>query len=146
MGALAYLIAWLVGLVGLTAAPEGAYRDPILPVPSPTPVVEAPADITVTTGLVVEFARGYADAGGPPELIDHLVYNVIPCESGWQVEPPYSGFLGLAQFHPDTWARAGGGDWRDPYQQGANVATWIRLIGVDAAGTAAGWPHCWWAG
>jgi hypothetical protein len=73
-----------------------------------------------------EFIRGYQEAGGAPALLDHFLNVVIPCESGWQVNP--GGYhLGLAQFAPDSWAAAGGGDPFDAYQQGANTARWAKM-------------------
>jgi hypothetical protein len=45
------------------------------------------------------------------------------------------------QFLPSTWHSVGGGDWYDPWQQGANTA---RLI--ERANPATQWPVCWFAG
>ena len=62
----------------------------------------------------------------------HFMDVVIPCESNWHVDSVSAGgHLGLAQFAPDSWAKAasrtGLWDWRDPYAQGANVAVWVSL-------------------
>ena len=64
---------------------------------------------------------------------------VVPCESEWRLDPP-GYYLGLAQWEPGTWELAGGGDYRDPYQQGFNVAVWSNR--VDPAGDG-GWKDCW---
>lgn len=76
------------------------------------------------------FIGGYLAAGVLPDLLPHFVDVVIPCESGWRIDP--GGFhLGLAQFNPDSWARVaartGYWDWRDPWQHGYNVAVWASL-------------------
>ena len=94
------------------------------------------------------FSLGYTDrADGEAyllSLLDHIVEEVIPCESSWQADP--EGFhLGLAQFDPGTWAsarRAPDADYRDPYEQGWAVAEWISRI-KGREGTKAGWPSCW---
>lgn len=74
------------------------------------------------------FRQGYMDAQGPSGLLEHFVHVVVPCESKWNVSAVSGGgHLGLAQFSASSWERAGGGDWRDPYQQGANVARWSNM-------------------
>ena len=74
------------------------------------------------------FLQGYRDMGGPPDLEAHFIERVIPCESNWDVQAiSPSGHLGLAQFTQDSWDKAGGGDWTNAYQQGANTARWVRL-------------------
>lgn len=88
---------------------------------------------------LADFVRGYRDAGGRPAWEERFVSVVIPCESGWRLDP-LGFYLGLAQWHPDTWERAGGGDYRDPWQQGHNVAAWSNI--VDPASTG-GWQGCW---
>lgn len=53
------------------------------------------------------------------------------CPNGESGGDPYAmsawGHLGMAQFDPASWEGAGGGDWTDPYQQGANVARWSAI-------------------
>jgi len=84
--------------------------------------------------------------------VDHLLRNVGPCEGGPTFRNDYgNGYVSRFQFHPGSWATAaaisGYNDGGDPYHVGANVATWIRLIGGrEAAGTTSGWPVCWWRG
>jgi hypothetical protein len=89
-----------------------------------------------------EFTRGYYDAGG--DSSGRHLRCWIDCESSWQLETD-GVFLGLAQFHEDTWSivaeRTGLTDWKDPYHQGFNTATWEQLV---SPGTRAGWPVCWW--
>ncbi len=94
------------------------------------------------SALVERFLAGYRAAGGPPELEQHFVERVIPCESSWRVDPPGS-HLGLAQFHLGTWRLSArpGADYRDPFEQGYAVARWLAS-GIDP-GTTAGWPVCW---
>jgi hypothetical protein len=83
------------------------------------------------TGLILlAFVAGYQAGGGPPELLDHFLYVVIPCESGWRLDPP--GYhRGLAQFAPDSWERAAAltGCWAyaDAYCQGLNVGVWSQI-------------------
>jgi len=92
-----------------------------------------------------QFLNGYRYCGGPPEYEQHLVQIVIPCESGWVLDP--GGYhLGLAQFDPQTWAVAAPpeSDFRQAVAQGCAVARWINR-GIDP-GSSAGWPYCWWAG
>ena len=92
---------------------------------------------------ISRFLEGYRSADGPSCWEGHFVQVVIPCESSWRLDPP--GFwLGLVQFDPDTWAKARrhpDADYRDPFEQGWAVATWINA-GVDPAGTG-GWAGCW---
>ncbi|GAG36801.1 unnamed protein product [marine sediment metagenome] len=92
------------------------------------------------------FLAGYRAGGGDPAWEEHLVNDVIPCESGWNVDS--GGYhYGLAQFAPGTWAAAEcspGADWRDPWEQGCAVASWMSQI-PGRWGTSAGWPICWWA-
>lgn len=86
-----------------------------------------------------DFDRGFLEAGGAPALLPRIA-RVRYCESS-DVPTIVGGglYLGLMQFHPRTWTAAGGGDWRDPYQQGANTA---RLIAM--ANPASQWPVCWY--
>lgn len=97
---------------------------------------------SAATASQAEFRRGYRAAGGDPDWEGHVVNVVIPCESSWNVDPG-GPHLGLAQFSEDTWAKASrpGADYRDPYEQGWAVATWMGMI-ADWD-TTAGWPRCW---
>ncbi|OGS01160.1 MAG: hypothetical protein A2V88_08750 [Elusimicrobia bacterium RBG_16_66_12] len=98
---------------------------------------------TAAPSLREAFLAGYAAVGGPPEWAAHLTDVVIPCESGWDTDP-FGYHLGLAQFAPDTWARAArpGADWRDAWEQGWAVGNWVGPLGVDPAGSG-GWLNCW---
>lgn len=107
--------------------------------------------LVVAQGCTVqEFIRGYRDAMGPPEHEYHVVHDVIPCEYGggnfqwgWR---PYDHanplYVSRAQFSPDSWERAGGGDPYDDYTVGRNVANWLNRI--SEPGGTGGWPVCWW--
>lgn len=128
-----------------TRGPQG------VPAPAPVPTVIAmaasptlaPPAPAGAAALMAAFLAGYAAGGGPPDLAAHFADIVIPCESGWDLDPP--GYhLGLAQFAPDTWARAArpGADYRDAWEQGFAVGNWIGPLGVDPAGTG-GWANCW---
>ena len=93
-----------------------------------------------------QFRAGYeARANGNPYLLsleNHVENHVIPCESGWNMDPP-GDYLGLAQFDPGTWQkarRAPDSDYRDAWEAGYAVANWISMID-DPAGRA-GWG-CW---
>ncbi len=92
------------------------------------------------------FIQGYRDAGGPAVYEQHLI-AVIQCESGWRIEPGNPTYRGLAQFHPDTWARARrspDADYLDPYEQGWAVGNWIRKLEASGSspGGSGGWPYC----
>ena len=94
--------------------------------------------------LQQEFIRGYTDAGGPPEYLQHFLYDVIPCESGWQPDPGNPDYVGLGQFVWSTWVsvrRAPDADWLDPYEQG-----WA--VGYNAAHSDpyGQWPVCFLRG
>lgn len=100
---------------------------------------------------VARFRAGFLEAGGDPAVLEHVIGIVIVCEYGrgdferaWR---PYDHanplYMSRAQFHPDSWARAGGGDPADDHQVGANVARWLSMIGIEAAGTTSGWVVCW---
>ena len=93
------------------------------------------------------FIDGYRDAGGPFDKLTHILDDVIVCESEWNNIYGYdgpNGYLSVAQFDPDSWRKAGGGDPFDLYQTGGNVARWLRLI--DDPGSSSGWPVCFWEG
>ena len=95
-----------------------------------------------------DFRAGYIERAQGDQyllsLLDHFVERVIGCESSWVLDPGGSLHLGLAQFSPDTWAkarRAPDSDWRSGWEQGFAVASWVSLI-RGREGTAAGWPYC----
>jgi hypothetical protein len=127
----------LVGFLGRVPAAASSYEVVVAddrPVPCPRG-----DDLDVFD----EFFAGYFDAGGTSTL--RHITCLIWCESRWQLET--SGiFLGLGQFHKSTWATVsawtGFNDWRNPYHQGFNVATWAAAI--ESPGGTGGWPHCWW--
>jgi soluble lytic murein transglycosylase-like protein len=112
--------------------------------PAPSPSLQ-PAPITEPADLIADFSAGYRAAGGPPDLLDHLITVVIPCESHWNpLDQSDAGQLGLLQFDPDTWRRAAraGADWRVSFEQGWAGATWINAIAEP--GGSGGWRVCWW--
>ena len=120
------------GILGPTATPGLARA-------IPEPRVAAPPSQRAAL-----FFAGYRAAGGPPEHEGHVVERVIPCEAGWQLDPP-GYLLGLAQFDPGTWAVARcspDADYRDPWEQGCAVENWLNS-GIDPGSTAGG-PTCWW--
>lgn len=94
---------------------------------------------SIASPSISDFDRGFLDAGGSIYVLPR-VHRTMRCESSGDPYAVGSGlYLGLMQFHPRTWTAAGGGDWRDPYQQGANTA---RLIAM--ANPAYQWPVCWY--
>ena len=113
--------------------------------PSDAPTIEAagvadPVGVSLTTSnapdtdgtglILLAFVAGYQAGGGPSEPLDHFLYVVIPCESGWRLNPP--GYhRGLAQFAPDSWERVAAltGCWAyaDAYCQGKNVGVWSQI-------------------
>lgn len=96
--------------------------------------------MTAAGTMMERFVGGYIDAGGPVAHLSRVVTRVIPCESGGNPSAYSSAgpFYGLMQFLGSTWSAMGGGDWRDPYQQGVNTA---KL--VQRANPATQWPVCW---
>ncbi len=112
--------------------------------PSPAPERAEPQPEPAAGTAVETFLAGYRAGGGDPAWEEHLVNDVIPCESGWQLDSP-GIYYGLAQFAPGTWANAArpGADYRDAYEQGWAVASWMSQI-PGRWGTSAGWPNCWW--
>lgn len=102
----------------------------------PPPVEEPPPPPTV----IDLFIAGYRDSGGPEDKLEHIVTRVIPCESSGNpyAVSPAGPYYGLMQFVGATWRAAGGGDWADPYQQGANTA-WL----LGKANPSTQWPVCW---
>ena len=123
-------VATAAAVPTLTPRAEPAPRVPQPPVTTP----EGPAD------PMAAFSAGYRDAGGPPEYLDHLLADVIPCEWGWHPWQPGNGYLSRAQFDPLSWQDAGGGDPWDDYTVGGNVARWIGKVNPGGSG---GWPNCW---
>jgi len=87
------------------------------------------------------FLAGYRGAGGAANYEAHIVEDVIPCEYGWEPWQPGNGYLSRAQFDPQSWETAGGGDPADDYTVGANMARWMAMVDP---GSSAGWPVCWW--
>lgn len=122
------------------AAPSPTLAPTVPPaLPTPPPVREEPAD------RIAAFTAGYRDAGGPPQYLDHLIADVIPCESHWNpLNVSDAGHLGLLQFDPGTWETCArvGADWRDPYEQGWAGA--ILLNSIAEPGGTGGWRVCWW--
>ena len=109
-------------------------------VPTPTPMPFVPEG-----EVEVAFFSGWHEAGGGNLKDDWSTWRMINCESHWN--PLAEGIhWGLAQFHPGTWATVaeitGLNDWKNPYHQGFNAATWANL--VEAPGSSTGWPYCWW--
>lgn len=97
---------------------------------------------TTSNSMAQQFTDGYRKAGGPEQLLNHILYRVIPCESTYN---PYAlnhvgPFYGLMQFYPPTWYAMGGGDWFSAWWQGYNTA---KLLHHASPGTQ--WPHCWFA-
>ena len=90
---------------------------------------EVGGQVDAAQGWIIErFILGYREADGADALLEHFLRVVIPCESRWNpLVVSEGGHMGLAQFHPDSWAKAGGGDPFDAYQQGANVARWAAM-------------------
>lgn len=85
------------------------------------------------------FTAGYLAAGGNGNLLPRVLRTMM-CESegkprAYNAAGPY---YGLMQFSETTWQSVGGGDWFDPYTQGANTA---RLMA--RANPATQWPVCW---
>jgi len=116
-----------------------------------------PASPGATRGeaALAAFRQGYRQVGGPEALLEHFVERVLSCEAGVDAEgnidwtPGNAEYRSAAQAHPLSWERVEREVGRvllyeEPYDVGIFVAVWIRLIGVVAAGTNAGWPICWW--
>lgn len=121
-----------------TAAPAQTLTPTAAPAPrAPQPPANPPAG---PADPMATFSAGYRDAGGPPEYLDGLLSWVIPCEWGWHPWRPGNGYLSRAQFDPQSWEDAGGGDPYDDYTVGGNVARWIRMVDPGGSG---GWPNCW---
>ena len=87
-----------------------------------------------------QFAAGYIAGGGPAQYLEKILASVIPCESGYNLRAynPAGPFYGLMQFLPETWARTGGGDWFDAWQQGHNTAVLLQ-----GSSPSTQWPSCW---
>jgi hypothetical protein len=123
------------------------YRTSLVIQPEPDYVLAVPATPPTPED---RFAAGYRDAGGPPQLLDHFVANVLPCEGGASWDYPVghaSGYVSRAQFHPGSWATARRHvdvDPTDPYEVGYAVGRWLQLI--DEPGGTGGWPVCYWRG
>jgi hypothetical protein len=121
---------------------EVAYTKPAAPAleaeAPPAPEPETPPELSV----IDLFVAGYRAAGGPEHHLSRIIHRVIPCESTGNPRAfnRVGPFYGLMQFLPSTWYAVGGGNWFDPWQQGANTA---RLLHV--ANPATQWPVCWFA-
>ena len=106
-----------------------------------TPRAASSANANPSVGEVRDaFAAGYIAGGGPAQYLEYILANVIPCESGYNLRAfnPAGPFYGLMQFHPETWANTGGGDWFDAWQQGHNTG-----ILLQRSSPATQWPSCW---
>jgi len=115
----------------------------VLPVSAPS--VRPPLSVSDPWAA---FADGYRAWGGREEWLEHAYRVVTECEGS-----QWAGYYGTpywsrAQFSADTWAKVtaitGLADPDAPFDTGANMAVWIGLIGIEAAGTSSGWPSCWW--
>jgi len=93
------------------------------------------------------FLLGYRERHGNPGYEQLLLFRVIPCESGWNLNP-VGYYYGLAQFDPGTWASHAppGYSYTDPWAQGWAVADLIEDLEANGTspGSSGGWPHCWW--
>ena len=125
---------WLAAVLAPALVPDALANMPLGADSAPAPdsagsaPVGSPAQAAETEAVIALFIQGYRDSSGYPAWESHFVLEVIPCESHWNtfaVSP--AGHLGLAQFEVRSWEKAGGGDWTDPYQQGANVARWSSM-------------------
>lgn len=126
--ALLMLLAVLNGQSNLADTYQGPYEVPAVEAPLPYPVETGsigPAVAAISAADIVEqFSRGYFEAGGPAYAWPAVV-EMVRCESSWLLytDGPYNG---LAQFDWPTWAEAGGGNPYDPYDQGRNVAYFVK--------------------
>lgn len=120
------------------------------PIPTATP---EPIQQTVYTYITGDelFASGYLEHGGNPNWLAHFLYDVAPCEGGYEYLASYASapfYLSRLQFNPGSWATAAAATGRydpaNPYDVGANTAWWSNAI--DHPGTTSGWPYCWWIG
>lgn len=118
-----------------------------------TALPEPPARAPDVPSAEDRFRAGYRDQGGPPELLEHFIHNVLPCESGdgnggidWT--PGNQNYRTAAQFHPGTMATIeaaiGPIRFEDPYDVGRAVAWWLGAI--SEPGGTGGWPVCYWRG
>lgn len=106
------------------------------PIPEPQSLTKAPENDAIFDTLRAAFVQGWT-AGGGDAVTLRLVLCIQGKESGgdplaYNTAGP---FYGLMQFAGPTWDAMGGGDWRDPYQQGVNTAKLWR-----AASPANQWP------
>ncbi len=99
--------------------------------------------VTASTSTYTRFFEGYREGNG--QYSEARIDAMIQCESSWRIDPG-GWHLGLAQFDPGTWATVSGitgyTDWRDPFSQGFNTATWASMVDP---GSRSGWPSCWGA-
>lgn len=103
--------------------------------------------------VVADFVCGYETRAAGDEtllaFLPHFVIVVIPCESTWQLDPPASGHIGLAQFSAGTWAMAARTPDADPYdafEQGYAVAEWTARLLAEGSHPASrgGWLGTWY--
>ena len=116
---------------------------PVLPVSAPSVHSDLP-----TSDPSGAFADGFRAWGGREEWLEHAYRVVTECEGSQWVGYYGTPYWSRAQFSADTWAKVtaitGLADPDAPFDTGANMAVWIGLIGIEAAGTSSGWPSCWW--
>ena len=105
---------------------------------------------TIQAGTVERnaFRQGYQDYMGNPVWEDRFIDVILNCENktyGWVWRPSASSYITVAQFHPDTWARASAATGLDDpynlYHVGAAVAYWS--VSIEHPGASGGWPGCW---
>ena len=89
-----------------------------------------------------QFALGFLSAGGPREVLPHIIHRVMPCESSYNryAVNKVGPFYGLMQFLPATWHALDGGNWYSARVQGENTA---KLLADSDPSTQ--WPVCWFA-
>jgi hypothetical protein len=135
-GADCWVVDYLPGITPL----EAPFSAPAAPVSEPLVEAISPAAPRALSPIEL-FIAGYVATGGPQQHLDRLVHRVIPCESAGNPRAfsALGPYYGLLQFLPSTWYSAGGGDWFDPWQQGANTA---RLL-LREPNPASQWPVCW---
>lgn len=113
---------------------EAAYIQEIIsqqPTPTPTPIVRSVGNVQE------QYIAGYTAAGYRLDLLEHMMYSIVPCESGWSVYAYNykSGAAGLGQFIPSTWqsvsSDTGYWDIYNPWHQGYNMS---YLVGTGGLG------------
>jgi LysM repeat protein len=119
---------------------EGAETPTAEPSPEQTQGPSSPHANPSVGEIRDQFAAGYIAGGGPAQYLEKILASVIPCESGYNLRAynPGGPFYGLMQFLPETWARTGGGDWFDAWQQGHNTGVLLQRSSPSTQ-----WPSCW---